>query len=155
MVYEAIWHNDPTRPMVTLKTSWNNARKKAEVRGRWHDNRHTLVTDLAESSAAADLAGPAQCALAMASALKRSRNGRDYVEHCSSSASAATGSQEQTIAVQRMNPSLIRLEHLSDALSNCMKRPFRSVWSFPASAWSAPQNCSTFASSSPFGGVSG
>jgi len=42
---------DPTRPMVTLKTSWNNARKKAEVQGRWHDNRHTLITDLAESGA--------------------------------------------------------------------------------------------------------
>ena len=42
---------DPTRPMVTLKTSWSNARKKAAVQGRWHDNRHTLVTDLAESGA--------------------------------------------------------------------------------------------------------
>jgi integrase len=42
---------DPTRPMVTLKTSWDNVRKKAGVRGRWHDNRHTLITDLAESGA--------------------------------------------------------------------------------------------------------
>lgn len=40
---------DPTRPMVTLKTSWNNVRVKAGVKGRWHDNRHTLITDLAES----------------------------------------------------------------------------------------------------------
>lgn len=45
------WPNDPTRPMVTLKTSWNNVRKKAGVNGRWHDNRHTLITDLAESGA--------------------------------------------------------------------------------------------------------
>jgi integrase len=43
--------HDPTRPMVTLKTSWSNARKKAKVQGRWHDSRHTLVTDLAESGA--------------------------------------------------------------------------------------------------------
>jgi hypothetical protein len=43
--------NDPTRPIVTLKTSWNNVRKKAGVSGRWHDNRHTLITDLAESGA--------------------------------------------------------------------------------------------------------
>jgi integrase len=43
---------DPTRPIVTLKTSWNNVRKKAGVTGRWHDNRHTLITDLAESGAA-------------------------------------------------------------------------------------------------------
>ncbi len=42
---------DPTHPMVTLKTSWNNVRKKAGVTGRWHDNRHTLITDLAESGA--------------------------------------------------------------------------------------------------------
>jgi integrase len=37
--------------MVTLKTSWNNVRRKAKVTGRWHDNRHTLITDLAESGA--------------------------------------------------------------------------------------------------------
>jgi integrase len=43
--------NDPTRPMVTLKTSWSNVRKAAKVSGRWHDNRHTLITDLAESGA--------------------------------------------------------------------------------------------------------
>ena len=42
---------DPTRPIVTLSTSWNNVRKKAKVLGRWHDNRHTLITDLAESGA--------------------------------------------------------------------------------------------------------
>ncbi len=42
---------DPTRPMVTLKTSWSNVRKKSGVSGRWHDNRHTLITDLAESGA--------------------------------------------------------------------------------------------------------
>jgi len=43
--------NDPNRPMVTLKTSWSNVRAKANVKGRWHDNRHTLITDLAESGA--------------------------------------------------------------------------------------------------------
>jgi integrase len=43
--------NDPTRPMVTLKTSWNNVRVKSAVTGRWHDNRHTLITDLAENGA--------------------------------------------------------------------------------------------------------
>jgi integrase len=42
---------DPTRPVVTLKTSWSNVRKNSGVSGRWHDNRHTLVTDLAESGA--------------------------------------------------------------------------------------------------------
>jgi integrase len=43
--------NDPTRPVTTLKTAWRNLREKANVNGRWHDNRHTLITDLAESGA--------------------------------------------------------------------------------------------------------
>src|ERR1022692_1231900 len=43
--------NDPTRPVTSLKTAWRNLRKKANVTGRWHDNRHTLITDLAESGA--------------------------------------------------------------------------------------------------------
>jgi integrase len=43
--------NDPTRPVTTLKTAWIKVRKKAGVVGRWHDNRHTVVTELAESGA--------------------------------------------------------------------------------------------------------
>jgi hypothetical protein len=43
--------NDPTRPVTTLKTAWAKVRKNANVTGRWHDNRHTLVTELAESGA--------------------------------------------------------------------------------------------------------
>jgi len=42
---------DPTRPITTFKTAWRNVRKNAKVTGRWHDNRHTLITDLAESGA--------------------------------------------------------------------------------------------------------
>jgi integrase len=42
---------DPTRPVTTLKTAWNNVRRNAKVKGRWHDNRHTLITELAESGA--------------------------------------------------------------------------------------------------------
>jgi integrase len=34
-----------------MKTAWRNARKKAGVTGRWHDNRHTWITDLSESGA--------------------------------------------------------------------------------------------------------
>ena len=45
---------DPTRPMVTLKTSWKNVKEKAGVKGRWHDNRHTFITGLAESGEAGD-----------------------------------------------------------------------------------------------------
>jgi integrase len=45
---------DPTRPMVTLKTSWAKVKKDAGVTGRWHDNRHTFITDLAESGEAGD-----------------------------------------------------------------------------------------------------
>lgn len=45
---------DPTRPMVTLKTSWRKVRKDAKVKGRFHDNRHTFITGLAESGEAGD-----------------------------------------------------------------------------------------------------
>jgi integrase len=43
--------NDPTRPQTSLKTAWRNVRRKAQVEGRFHDTRHTFVTDLAESGA--------------------------------------------------------------------------------------------------------
>jgi integrase len=45
---------DPTRPQTSLKTAWRNARRKADVEGRFHDIRHTFVTDLAESGQASD-----------------------------------------------------------------------------------------------------
>jgi integrase len=44
-------HMDPSRSITTLKTAWATVRKNAEVKGRWHDNRHTLITELAESGA--------------------------------------------------------------------------------------------------------
>jgi integrase len=40
---------DPTRPVTTLKTAWTNLRKRAGVKGRLHDARHTFITELAES----------------------------------------------------------------------------------------------------------
>ncbi len=43
--------NDPTRPVTTLRTAWTKVRGNAKVVGRWHDNRHTLVTELSESGA--------------------------------------------------------------------------------------------------------
>lgn len=42
---------DPTRPITSFKTAWTKVRQKAGVKGRWHDNRHTLITELAESGA--------------------------------------------------------------------------------------------------------
>ena len=35
---------DPSRHVTTLKTVWINVRANAGVKGRWHDNRHTLIT---------------------------------------------------------------------------------------------------------------
>ena len=43
--------SDPTRHVTSLKTAWSNVRKEAKVTGRWHDNRHTLITELAEAGA--------------------------------------------------------------------------------------------------------
>jgi integrase len=42
---------DPTRAQVSLKTAWRNVRSRSKVEGRFHDIRHTFVTDLAESGA--------------------------------------------------------------------------------------------------------
>ena len=43
-----------SRPMVTLNIAWKNVKKRAKVTGRWHDNRHTFITALAESGEAGD-----------------------------------------------------------------------------------------------------
>jgi hypothetical protein len=43
--------SDPTHHVTTLKTAWTNVRDNAKVTGRLHDNRHTLITELAESGA--------------------------------------------------------------------------------------------------------
>lgn len=43
--------SDPTRPVTSFKTLWTRIRAVTKVSGRWHDNRHTLVTGLAESGA--------------------------------------------------------------------------------------------------------
>jgi len=42
---------DPTRPITSFNTAWSKVREKADVKGRWHDNRHTLITELAETGA--------------------------------------------------------------------------------------------------------
>ena len=44
-------HLEPNKPISTLSTAWRNVRTKAKVEGRWHDTRHTLITELAESGA--------------------------------------------------------------------------------------------------------
>jgi len=45
---------DATRPMTSMKTVWARVKKAAGVTGRWHDARHTFITDLAESGEAGD-----------------------------------------------------------------------------------------------------
>jgi integrase len=45
---------DPTRPQTSFKTVWAKVKDRAGVAGRWHDNRHTWITDLAESGEASD-----------------------------------------------------------------------------------------------------
>jgi integrase len=45
---------DPTRPATGFKNAWSRVKREAGVSGRWHDNRHTFITDLAESGKASD-----------------------------------------------------------------------------------------------------
>jgi integrase len=42
---------DPARPVTSLKTAWRNVKERSGVAGRFHDTRHTLITELAESGA--------------------------------------------------------------------------------------------------------
>lgn len=42
---------DPSRPISTFKTAWENVREKAGVSCRFHDLRHTAITNLCESGA--------------------------------------------------------------------------------------------------------
>jgi integrase len=43
--------SNPTRHITSFKTAWKTVKKKAKVDGRWHDNRHILITELAETGA--------------------------------------------------------------------------------------------------------
>ena len=45
---------DPERPATSFKTAWAKVKEKAGIAGRWHDSRHTFITDLAESGEASD-----------------------------------------------------------------------------------------------------
>jgi integrase len=45
------WKWDPTKPITTLKTAWANVRERAKVKARFHDLRHTAITNLLESGA--------------------------------------------------------------------------------------------------------
>jgi len=45
---------DPTRPATTFKTVWAAVKEDAGITGRWHDNRHPFIADLAESGEAGD-----------------------------------------------------------------------------------------------------
>ena len=49
-VWQAATHG-PDESLYHIKTVWNKIRADAGVKGRWHDNRHTLITELAESGA--------------------------------------------------------------------------------------------------------
>jgi len=42
---------DPAKPISSFKTAWTTARKAAGVECRWHDCRHSFVSDLAEGEA--------------------------------------------------------------------------------------------------------
>jgi integrase len=44
---------EPQKPVTTFKTAWTSVRAKAGVTGRWHDTRHTVVSDMLEAGASA------------------------------------------------------------------------------------------------------
>jgi integrase len=42
---------NPAKPVTTFKTAWQAIKRKAGVTGRWHDTRHTVVSQLGEIGA--------------------------------------------------------------------------------------------------------
>jgi hypothetical protein len=50
----AFYGTDPTRPATSFKTVWAAIKDDVGLTGRRHDNRHTFITDLAESGEASD-----------------------------------------------------------------------------------------------------
>jgi integrase len=44
-------HWDPTKPITTFKTAWQNLKKRTGIQIRFHDLRHTVITKLAEEGA--------------------------------------------------------------------------------------------------------
>ena len=46
---------DQTRLITSFKTAWTKVLDRAKVAGRWNDNRHTLVTEFAESGSGDDV----------------------------------------------------------------------------------------------------
>jgi integrase len=45
---------DPSKPATSFEKVWAGVKDDAGVEGRWHDNRHTFFTNLAESGEASD-----------------------------------------------------------------------------------------------------
>jgi integrase len=43
---------DPTRPVTTIKSSWESVRDDAGIKGRFHDLRHTAYTKMVEAGVA-------------------------------------------------------------------------------------------------------
>jgi integrase len=106
---------DPTRPQTTLKTAWRNVRAKAKVAGRWHDNRHTFVTDLAESGASdqmiQDLAGQVSSQMVKHYSHIRTEAKRRAVKALSGAkpaiASAETEALQNSETVPQVSPQVI------------------------------------------------
>lgn len=48
---------DPDTPISSLKEAWESAKRRAKVRARWHDLRHTCCTRLLEQGVSLPIVG--------------------------------------------------------------------------------------------------
>jgi integrase len=103
---------DPTRPITSFKTAWTQVRKMAEVKGRWHDNRHTLVTELAESGAGDEvimsIAGHVSRAMLSRYSHVRMEAKRRALDEIAARQRAADEKRKQEIERQRHTPTASR-----------------------------------------------
>ena len=107
----------PTRSRPSPKSAvsgsgWNNVRKTAGVTVRWHDNRHTLITELAEKRSRGDDYGNCGPCVAGDALALRAYSHRGQAE------GARRGGAEKVRSPRRSAPSAIAVApHLAAALT--------------------------------------
>jgi integrase len=106
--------NDPTRPITSFKTAWTKVRQKAGVKGRWHDNRHTLVTELAESGAGDEvimsIAGHVSRAMLSRYSHVRMEAKRRALDEIATRQKAADEKRQKELERREQAPSVTQLE---------------------------------------------
>ena len=95
-----------------MRTAWTKVRDKAKVVGRWHDNRHTLVTELSESGAGDEvimsIAGHVSRAMLSRYSRVRMEAKRRALDEIAARQRAADKKRQKEAEQQQQNPLISR-----------------------------------------------